>query len=113
VLATVKRDGIEARGGTWSASEERDFKAPLLEQYEHQGHPYYASARLWDDGVIDPAETRRVLGLSLAATLERADSADEVRRVPDVTAIRDVAFVSYADMGGRAVCSAPCPPGQG
>ena len=69
VLATVKRDGIEARGGTWSADEERDFKAPLLAQYEHQGHPYYASARLWDDGVIDPAETRRVLGLSLAAAL--------------------------------------------
>jgi 3-methylcrotonyl-CoA carboxylase beta subunit len=69
VLATVKRDGIEARGGAWSADEERAFKAPLLEQYEHQGHPYYASARLWDDGVMDPAETRRVLGLSLAATL--------------------------------------------
>jgi 3-methylcrotonyl-CoA carboxylase beta subunit len=69
VLATVKRDGIEARGGAWSADEERDFKAPLLEQYEHQGHPYYASARLWDDGVIDPADTRRVLGLSLATTL--------------------------------------------
>ena len=69
VLATVKRDGIEARGGTWSEEEERAFKAPLLEQYEHQGHPYYASARLWDDGVIDPADTRRVLGLSLATTL--------------------------------------------
>jgi 3-methylcrotonyl-CoA carboxylase beta subunit len=69
VLATVKRDGIEARGGSWSAEEEHAFKAPLLEQYEHQGHPYYASARLWDDGVIDPAETRRVLGLSLAAAL--------------------------------------------
>ena len=69
VLATVKRDGIESRGGAWSADEERAFKAPLLEQYEHQGHPYYASARLWDDGVIDPADTRRVLGLSLAATL--------------------------------------------
>jgi 3-methylcrotonyl-CoA carboxylase beta subunit len=69
VLATVKRDGIEARGGAWSAEEERAFKAPLLEQYEHQGHPYYASARLWDDGVIDPADTRRVLGLSLATTL--------------------------------------------
>ena len=69
VLATVKRDGIEARGGTWSDDDERAFKAPLLEQYEHQGHPYYASARLWDDGVIDPAETRRVLGLSLATTL--------------------------------------------
>ena len=69
VLSTVKRDGIEARGGQWSADEERAFKAPLLEQYEHQGHPYYASARLWDDGVVDPADTRRVLGLSLAATL--------------------------------------------
>ena len=69
VLATVKRDGIEARGGSWSAEEELAFKAPLLEQYEHQGHPYYASARLWDDGVVDPADTRRVLGLSLAATL--------------------------------------------
>ena len=69
VLATVKRDGIEARGGAWSAEEEHAFRAPLLEQYEHQGHPYYASARLWDDGVIDPADTRRVLGLSLAATL--------------------------------------------
>ncbi len=69
VLSTVKRDGIEQRGGTWSAEEEAAFKAPLLEQYEHQGHPYYASARLWDDGVIDPADTRRVLGLSLAAAL--------------------------------------------
>jgi 3-methylcrotonyl-CoA carboxylase beta subunit len=69
VLATVKRDGIESRGGAWSADEERAFKAPLLEQYEHQGHPYYASARLWDDGVVDPADTRRVLGLSLATTL--------------------------------------------
>ncbi len=69
VLSTVKRDGIEQRGGTWSADEEAAFKAPLLEQYEHQGHPYYASARLWDDGVIDPADTRRVLGLSIAASL--------------------------------------------
>ena len=69
VLSTVKRDGIEARGGQWSAEEESAFKAPLLGQYEHQGHPYYASARLWDDGVMDPADTRRVLGLSLATTL--------------------------------------------
>ncbi len=67
VLATVRRDGIEARGETWSAAEEEEFKAPILEQYEHQGHPYYASARLWDDGVIDPADTRRVLGLGLSA----------------------------------------------
>jgi 3-methylcrotonyl-CoA carboxylase beta subunit len=69
VLATVKRDGIEARGGRWSAEEEEAFKAPIREQYEHQGHPYYASARLWDDGVIDPTDTRRVLALGLSAAL--------------------------------------------
>ncbi len=69
VLATVKRDGIEAKGGTWSAEDEASFKAPLRQQYEDQGHPYYATARLWDDGVVDPAQSRRVLGLSLAATL--------------------------------------------
>ena len=67
VLATVKRDGIEGKGGTWSAEEEEAFKAPLRRQYEAQGHPYYATARLWDDGVIDPADTRRVLALGLAA----------------------------------------------
>jgi 3-methylcrotonyl-CoA carboxylase beta subunit len=69
VLATVRREGIEARGGTWSADEENAFKAPIRAQYEAQGHPYYATARLWDDGVIDPAQTRRVLGLSLSAAL--------------------------------------------
>jgi 3-methylcrotonyl-CoA carboxylase beta subunit len=67
VLATVKRDGIEARGGQWSASEEEAFKAPIRAQYEEQGVPYYATARLWDDGVIDPADTRRMLALGLAA----------------------------------------------
>ncbi|PPK97745.1 3-methylcrotonyl-CoA carboxylase beta subunit [Kineococcus xinjiangensis] len=67
VLATVRRDGIEAAGGTWSADEEEEFKQPLREQYERQGSPYYSTARLWDDGVIDPTETRRVLGLGLAA----------------------------------------------
>jgi 3-methylcrotonyl-CoA carboxylase beta subunit len=67
VLATVKRDGIEARGGQWSAEEEEAFKAPIRQQYEDQGHPYYATARLWDDGIIDPADTRRVLALGLAA----------------------------------------------
>ena len=67
VLATVKRDGIEAKGGTWSAEEEEAFKAPIRQQYEDQGHPYYASARLWDDGVIDPVDTRRVLALGLSA----------------------------------------------
>jgi len=69
VLATVKRDGLEAKGESWSAEEEEAFKTPIREQYEHQGHPYYASARLWDDGVIDPAETRTVLGLALSASL--------------------------------------------
>ena len=69
VLATVKRDGIEGRGGQWSAEEEAAFKQPVLDQFAHQSHPYYASARLWDDGVIDPADTRRVLALGLSASL--------------------------------------------
>jgi 3-methylcrotonyl-CoA carboxylase beta subunit len=69
VLATVKRDALEAAGKSWSADEEAAFKAPLLEQYEHQGHPYYASARLWDDGIIDPLDTRRVLGLAISASM--------------------------------------------
>ncbi|MBK7327483.1 MAG: methylcrotonoyl-CoA carboxylase [Propionivibrio sp.] len=69
VLATVKRDALEAAGKTWSAEQEAEFKAPIREQYEAQGHPYYASARLWDDGVIDPADTRRVLGLGLSASM--------------------------------------------
>ncbi|RZJ00300.1 MAG: methylcrotonoyl-CoA carboxylase, partial [Haliea sp.] len=69
VLATVKRDGIEARGGTWSAEEEAAFKQPLLDQFATQSHPYYSSARIWDDGVIDPADTRRVLALGLSASM--------------------------------------------
>lgn len=69
VLATVKRDGIEAKGGQWSAEEEAAFKQPVLDQFAHQSHPYYASARIWDDGVIDPADTRRVLALGLSASL--------------------------------------------
>ena len=69
VLATVKRDGIEGKGGAWSKEEEEAFKQPIKDQYEHQGHPYFASARLWDDGVIDPADTRMVLGLGLSAAL--------------------------------------------
>jgi 3-methylcrotonyl-CoA carboxylase beta subunit len=67
VLATVRRDGIESRGGSWSDEEEAEFKAPVLDQYERQGSPYYSTARLWDDGIIEPAETRRVLGMGLAA----------------------------------------------
>ncbi|KAB2897566.1 MAG: methylcrotonoyl-CoA carboxylase [Dokdonella sp.] len=69
VLATVKRDGLEAAGKSWSKDEEEAFKAPIRAQYEHQGHPWYATARLWDDGIIDPADTRRVLGLGLSAAL--------------------------------------------
>jgi 3-methylcrotonyl-CoA carboxylase beta subunit len=68
VLATVRRDGIELKGGQWSAAEEDAFKAPIRAQYEVQGHPYFASARLWDDGIIDPADTRRVLALGLSAS---------------------------------------------
>ena len=69
VLATVRRDGIEGKGGAWSKEDEEAFKSPIRQQYEHQGHPYYATARLWDDGVVDPAQARRVLGLSLSASL--------------------------------------------
>ena len=71
VLATVKREGMERKGQEWSADEEAEFKKPIVDSYEHQGHPYYASARLWDDGVIDPAQTREVVALSLSATLNR------------------------------------------
>jgi 3-methylcrotonyl-CoA carboxylase beta subunit len=67
VLATVRRDGIEGRGGEWSEEDEEAFKAPIRDQYEHQGSPYYSTARLWDDGIIDPLDTRRVLGMGLAA----------------------------------------------
>jgi 3-methylcrotonyl-CoA carboxylase beta subunit len=69
VLSTVKRDGIEAKGSAWTAAEEEAFKAPIRDQYERQGNPYYATARLWDDGVIDPAQTRTVLGLAISASM--------------------------------------------
>ena len=69
VLATVKADVIEAKGESWPEEEQEAFKKPLREQYEHQGHPYYASARLWDDGIIDPADTRKVLSLGISAAL--------------------------------------------
>jgi 3-methylcrotonyl-CoA carboxylase beta subunit len=69
VLATLRRDAVEAKGGDWPSEEEEAFKNPIREQYETQGHPYYASARLWDDGIIDPADTRRVLALGLSASL--------------------------------------------
>jgi 3-methylcrotonyl-CoA carboxylase beta subunit len=69
VMAQIHRERIEAEGGQWSAAAEERFKKPILEQYEKQGHPFYASARLWDDGIIDPADTRRILGLSLSAVM--------------------------------------------
>jgi len=69
VLALVKREGIERKGGQWSADEEAEFRRPILEKYEREGHPLYSSARLWDDGIIDPARTREVLALSLSAAL--------------------------------------------
>ncbi len=69
VLATVKRDAIERRGGTWSAQEEAEFKAPTIEMFERQSAPLYASARLWDDGIIDPRKSRDILALSLRAAL--------------------------------------------
>jgi 3-methylcrotonyl-CoA carboxylase beta subunit len=69
VLAQVRRDGLAARGKKWPQKDEESFKAEIHEQYEFQGHPYYASARLWDDGIIDPADTRRVLGLAISAAM--------------------------------------------
>ena len=71
VLSQVKREQKERIGESWSPEEEQQFKQPIVEKYEHQGHPYYASARLWDDGVIDPADTRMVLGLSISASLNK------------------------------------------
>jgi 3-methylcrotonyl-CoA carboxylase beta subunit len=71
VLATIKRDGMEARNEQWSAEQEAAFKAPVRARYEEEGNPYYATARLWDDGIIDPAQTRDVLGLAFAATLNK------------------------------------------
>jgi 3-methylcrotonyl-CoA carboxylase beta subunit len=66
VLSTVRSDQLDSQGKPWSADEEEAFKAPIRAQYEHQGSPYYSTARLWDDGVIDPADTRTVLGLALS-----------------------------------------------
>ena len=71
VLAQVKRDQKDRAGEDWPESEETAFRQPILDRYEEQGHPYYASARLWDDGVIDPAQTRQVLGLAISAALNK------------------------------------------
>ncbi len=68
-MATIKRDAMEARGEHWTAADEAAFKAPVLARYESEGDPYFASARLWDDGIIDPVQTRDVLGLAYSASL--------------------------------------------
>jgi 3-methylcrotonyl-CoA carboxylase beta subunit len=69
VLASIKRDGLERKGETWSPEEEAEFKRPTIEMFTRQSHPLYASARLWDDGIVDPRKTREILALSLSATL--------------------------------------------
>jgi 3-methylcrotonyl-CoA carboxylase beta subunit len=69
VLAQIRRDAMAAQGKAWPADEEEKFKAPVRAQYETQGHPYYATARLWDDGIVDPAQSRRVLALGISASL--------------------------------------------
>jgi 3-methylcrotonyl-CoA carboxylase beta subunit len=69
VLSQIRRDAMEAQGKQWPADEEEKFKAPVRAQYETQGHPYYATARLWDDGIVDPAQSRRVLALGISASL--------------------------------------------
>jgi len=89
VLATIRRESVESKGGTWSAEQEQAFKAPILEQFEREGHPFHASARLWDDGVIQPADTRRVLGLSMSAALNAGNTGNTVWRVSHVTLKQD------------------------
>jgi 3-methylcrotonyl-CoA carboxylase beta subunit len=66
VLGLLRREAVEAKGASWSEADDEAFKTPIRQQYEHQGHPYYATARIWDDGIIDPADTRMVLALALA-----------------------------------------------
>jgi 3-methylcrotonyl-CoA carboxylase beta subunit len=90
VLATVKRDGLESSGGIWSKEDEDAFKTPIRAQYERQGHPYYATARLWDDGVIDPIDTAPRARAGVVRVAQRADRAGKVRRVPDVACTRHV-----------------------
>src|SRR5690606_25729622 len=76
VLSIVRREGLQARGKHWPEQEEAAFKEEIRAQYEKQGHPYYASARLWDDGIVDPVDTRRVLGLALAVTRNAPDEGE-------------------------------------
>ena len=85
VLGLLRQEAVEAKGGTWSAADDEAFKAPIREQYEKQGHPYYATARIWDDGIIDPADTRMVLATRPCRRAERACArADAFRHIQDV-----------------------------
>ncbi len=85
VLGLLRQEAVEAKGGSWSAADEEAFKAPIREQYERQGHPYYATARLWDDGIIDPADTRMVLATGARGRAQRAAArADPLRHFQDV-----------------------------
>ena len=107
VLATVRRDGLEAQGKTWSAEDEAAFKAPIRERYETEGDPYFATARLWDDGVIDPAQTRDVLGLAISASLNAPDPRRPLRRVPDVMAmIESVLIANRGEIARRVIRTA-------
>ena len=90
VLATVRRDNIEADGGAWSPEEEAEFKRPILDAYEREGNPYYATARLWDDGIIAPSRDAARAGARLRGDAQRADPGDAVGRVSDVTSYRAV-----------------------
>ena len=76
VLSTVKRDGVEARGESWTDKEQLNYERRIQRQYEKQGHPYYSSARLWDDGVIDPVDTRRILGQGISASMNNPRSSE-------------------------------------
>ena len=78
VLATVKREAIERSGGSWSEAEEAAFKQPTIDMFEEQGHPLYASARMWDDGIVDPRKSRDVLAMSLSAALSAPIEATQV-----------------------------------
>ena len=101
VLATVRSEQLDSAGNPWSAEDEEAFKAPIREQYEAQGNPYYSTARLWDDGIIDPADTRTVLGLALSACAQRAARAGLLRRLPDVSGMTEMTRIDTVLVANR------------